>query len=79
MPVIRAARRVRTVITMTITDRHQRLRAHPGASPKTGATRIDAILALIDRGLDEATVDGTARGGALDAASSAPWPVKDVA
>lgn len=38
---------------MTSTDLHSRTRVHRERKPTKGAARIDAILAVIDRGLDE--------------------------
>jgi hypothetical protein len=40
---------------MTSTDLHNRSRVQGERRPTKGAARIDAILAVIDRGLDEAT------------------------
>jgi hypothetical protein len=38
---------------MTSTDLHSRSRVHRERKPTKGASRIDAILAVIDRGLDD--------------------------
>ena len=51
--MIRATGRIRTVLGMTSTDLHSRTRVHRERKPTKGAARIDAILAVIDRGLDE--------------------------
>jgi hypothetical protein len=52
--VIRATAAIRTVLGMTSTDLHSRSRVQREQTPTKGAARIDAILAVIDRGLDEA-------------------------
>jgi hypothetical protein len=52
--VIRRTGRVRTVLTMTITDPPRRLRPHRQLRPTGGSEPFDAGLALIDRGLDRA-------------------------